>query len=124
MIYFSRYPMHFSYIRFRNYSPFVTGHIYFSSDLWYHIYTIPFIPLSFGPYFSQIFQCLVLHIIVHLHISFYYVHCSFLLFQHIICPQPSFPHQRHSIHTPKAHGSLFLLSHTHKDHHHMSILFL
>ena len=27
----------------------------------------------------------------------------------------------HSIYTPKAHGSLFLLSHTHKDHHHISI---
>ena len=30
----------------------------------------------------------------------------------------------HSIYTPRAHGSLFLLSHTHKDHHHISITFL
>ena len=65
----------------------------FPSDLGYHIYTIPFIPLSFRPYFSQIFHCLVLHIILHLHISFYYAHCSFLLIQHISCLHPSSHHQ-------------------------------
>ena len=55
----------------------------FSSDLRYHIYTISLIPLSFGPYSSQIFHCLVLHIIFYHHISFYY----------IPCPHPSSPHQ-------------------------------
>ena len=57
---------------------------FIDSDLGYYIYTIP---LSFGPYFSQIFNCLVLHI------SLYYVHCSFLFIQHIPCPHPSSPHQ-------------------------------
>ena len=42
-------------------------HLLFS-DFGYQIYMIHFIPLSFGPYFSHIFHCLVLHIIIHLHI--------------------------------------------------------
>ena len=69
------------------------------------------------------FHCLVLHIIVHLHTSFYYVHCSFFLIKHIPCHHPSSPHQVIAF-ALKTHGSLFLLSHTHRNHHHISIPFL
>ena len=69
-------------------------------------------------------HCLILHIIIHLHISFYYVHCSFLLFQHIPCPHPSSPHQVIAFTLKKHMDLLFLLSHTHRDQHHISIPFL
>ena len=57
---------------------------------------------------------LVLHIIVHLHISFYYVHCSFLLFLHITCPQPSSPHHDIAF-TLKKHMDLCLFCPTHTE---------
>ena len=58
---------------FRYYT--LTGYMIFSSDFGQHIYTIPLIPLSCRPYFSDIYHCIALHIIIYLHISFYYIHC-------------------------------------------------
>ena len=60
------------------------------------------------------FHCLVLHIIVHLHTSFYYVHCSFFLIQHIQCPHPSSPHQVIAF-TLKKHMDLCFFCTTHTE---------
>ena len=95
---------------FRYYGPYVAGHIYYLQTYGItQIYTTPLIPLSFGSYVSHIFHCLLLR--------------ELLFLPHPTHPMSSsnFSSPGHSIYNQNAHGSLFLLSHTHKDHNHISI---
>ena len=105
---------------FRYYSPFVTGHIYSLRLRVSHLHNsfhtfvfrsilLPNISLSRSPHHRSPPHILLLRPL------FFPSHPAHPMSSSI------FSSPCHSIYTQKVHGSLFLLSHTHRDHHHISI---